>query len=347
MEKNDTADIQSMDTSLLEELRPKDLTQLNLAPGDVYWQKSNGKLILLYRAGEFFSHSKIQKFFEKNYKLLYRQTGYREHRLQLEVALGRFLEAEFEEERLKHRRQLLGLIKTYYWDSLEESSLLDLAIVFDSHFNSWVKRDEEFLLARPDVHKRNALIGSLNALGAIFLSYNHPHYLHDLYNVVYLVDYSYQKILTPKLFELLDSEHISSEKFEKSRQALTKEEERGFKNHAQKDFSLAQKEFADLFFYPSSLNFLKRHHELVTGRGMPHGVNQEELPDIELWGLIVTRLFSWKKLEYKNEDGHEAIKKVLALKYRKNTKARDFVGRRVSMLISGLMEDLVPVRDVA
>lgn len=347
MEKNDTADIQSMDVSLLEELRPKDLAQLNLAPGDIYWKKSNGKLIMLHRAGEFFSPVKLQKFFEKDYNLLYRPVGHREHRIQLEVALGRFVSAEFEEDRLKFRCQLLGLIKTYYWDSLEESTLLDLVLVFDSHFNTWVKQDEDFLMAKPDVHKRNALIGSLNVLGAIFLSYNHRHYLQDLYNVVFLVDYSYQKTLTPKLFELLDSEHISSEKFKKSRLTLTKEEGRDFENHAQKDYELAQREFAHLFFYPSSLSFLKRHHELVTGCGMPRGVTQEELPDIELWGLIITRLFSWKELEYEVDDGHEAVKKVLGLKYRKDTKTRDFVGRRVAMLVSGLMEDLAPVRDVA
>jgi|GEM_PF-5272060 hypothetical protein len=347
MEKNDTSDIQSIDTSLLEELRPKDLTGFNLAPGDIYWKKTNGKLIALYRAGEFFSHTKIKKFFERDYKLVYRPVGHRENRLQLEVALGRFLSSDFEVDRLKYRRQFLGLIKTYYWDSFEESSLLDLVLVFDSHFNLWVKHNEEFLIERPDVQKRNALIGSLNALGAIFLSYNHFHYLQDLYNVVFLVDCSYQKTMTPKLFDLLDSEHISDKDFAKSQEGLTKAERAVFEDHPRKDFELAQKDFGDIFTYQSSLRFLKRQHEFVVGNGFPRGVNQEELSDIELWGLIMTRLFSWKQLEYKNDDGYEAVKNVLGLKFRKETETKYFVGRRISMLVSGLMENLAPVRDVA
>lgn len=347
MKKNDTADIQAYDASLLEVLRPRDLTNLNLTPGDIFWQKHNGKLLRLYLAGEFFSHAKLKKFFENNHRLLYRPVGHREHRVQLELALSRFLSANFEADRLKFRRQLLGLIKAYYWDSLEESSLLDLVLVFDSRFNSWIKYDEGFLLARPDVHKRNALIGSLNSLGAIFLGYNHGHYLQDLYNIVYLVDCSYEKGLTPKLFELLDSEHISDERFEKCWHSLTPQEKKDFKDHAQKDYDKAQKQFAGFFSYSSSLNFLKRHHEFVTGEGLPYGVNQEELSDIELWGLIVTRLFSWKEFEYLTDDGHQAMKNILNFKYRENTDVYKFVGRRISMLISGVMKDLAPVRDVA
>lgn len=350
MENKKNADIQSLESgeNSLEVLTWDNLSKWNIALGDIYWEKSDGKRVKLHNAGEFYSPSKLVKFFEKNYKLLYRPAGSQEHRELLQKGLSAFLLAKHEPDRLKHRRQLLGLIKFLYWDSFEDSSLLDLVLVFDKKFNVWVDNEEDhFLYARPDVNKRNALVGGLNALGGILLSYNHPHYLQDLYNVVYLVDYSYKEKMTPRIFELLDDEHLGEKEFLKAKEKLTESEKKDFDIHALKDYELAVKNFAHLFNYESSLLFVKRHHEMSSGLGSPLGVNQEELSDVELWGILVSRLFSWRELHYVENDGEAVLKKVLSLKIRENSKIKDFVGRRISLLVKPLMDQLLPVKEVA
>lgn len=320
--KNGIAEIQTLDSSLVSEL--------NIAPGDIYWEKLNAKQILLYQAGEFFCKTKLQKFFERGTKLVYTTPGNKEHQLQLDLVLKKFLSAELESQRLKYRQEFLVLIKTYYWDSSEESSLLDLVLVFDQHFNKWASENTEFLLSRPDMHKRNALIATLHALGAILLSYNHAHYLEDLYNITFLVDYSYQKTMTPKVFELLDFERTSLTEFQKAQEHLSQNEREAFQQHSLEDYNLAVKKYSHLFHYSSALSFLKRHHELINGEGAPRRVNQEELSDIEQWGLFVTKLFSQNDLPYDTEKSHKILQNAIE---------KDLAGRRITRLVSQAMHD--------
>lgn len=311
------------------------LEECTLAVSDLFWKKSDGRLYRLAQKGDFLDHEKLKKFYDRNSKIYSSVTQIDDFENYLEETLLKYCEAEFENERLVARQELISFFFQFYYLDDSHADLFDLVHVFDRRFNLLRENYPEFLLSYPDYQRRNALIGSLNVLGAIILGYNSEVYLKDIYTIAFFYQVSTYSQMSVSVAQAFDLERKSQKAFGQYVLNLSEKDQRLIFEHMHADAQWLKENYTDLLAYESSYQLLLRYHERVNGTGFPHQLCQEEISDIELWILLVSRTFPLASFQYRSEDAKELIPKLLSGAY-SGEELPAILGRRIKLLVEAV-----------
>jgi hypothetical protein len=314
------------------QLLPRDLAmRYQLAPGEIFWKRRDGRLYRLYRSADPLDHQKIARFYDNHQDLYFTSVLDESYLKLISLYFKDYCLAETERMKINFKDRLFYHLKPVYWEGKRNDSWLTLTTCLMEYFYT-AEFDRHHFKEDPDSFRRNALIGTLNVIGAISLGYHREAYLRDLFRISFFQRVSLRTIKTPALCKVIESERRSKSKFLKDLETLNAQESRLFLNHAHRDYEIVKKDFSELFKYPSVISTLKWQHERALGTGQPYQVNQEELSDIELWVAFVSRLFPEKSLEFDTHDGVGALKRYFDT-YREKKDDFFFMGRRVFQLI--------------
>lgn len=322
----------------LKEFTKESAEELSFAPGDLFWCKSNGQLFRLLEAGDPLTVSWIQRYLKPHVKIVTTEVVSPVSQKEYSRALKRYLNGHNEKLRILNRDRLLSLFKPMIWDGTQDGSWLDLICVFHKE----LYRDENKILefeSRPLHFKRQALVATMTVIGAMALGYHKRDYLEDLYLLSFFNDLSLKPKETPVLFEYIDSERKSEEKFTATKSKLTLKELETYDSHPNEDYKLVNEKYQNFFRYSSVVKMLLWQHERPNGTGGPNGLNQEELSDIELWVSYCNRLIPLGSLEFNAYDAKGSLKGYFET-FKKRKSQFFFMGRRVMALIEGCFENL-------
>ncbi len=323
----------------LKEFTLESAKEFSFAPGDLFWSKSDGRLFRLLEAGDPLTPAWIQRYLKPHIKVVTTEVVNRVKQKEYSKALKRYLNGRSEKLRILNRDQMLGLIKPLVWDGTQNGSWLDLVCVFHNELYREENMTLDFEL-RPLQFKRQALVATMTVIGAMALGYHKKEYLEDLYLLSFFYDLSLKPKETPVLFEFIDSERKSEEKFLEIKSKLNHQELDVYQTHPVDDFNLVNEKYLQFFRYPSVVKMLLWQHERANGMGGPKGLNQEELSDIELWVSYCNRLIPLGSLEFNLYDGKGALKGYFET-FKKRKNQFFFMGRRVMALIEGCFDHLV------
>jgi hypothetical protein len=316
------------------ELMPRQLAaSYQLAPGEIFWKRKDGRLYRLYRAGDPLDQKKINRFYDNNQSLYYVRVLDQASLKTMILYFNEYCQAETERMKINFKDRFFYYLKPIYWDGQRHDSWLTLATCMMQHFYS-SGLDQLKFVEDPDSFRRSALVGTLNVIGAMSLGYHKEDYLKDLFILSFFQRISIREKKTPALCKAIDSERRSRAKFQKDYELLTKSEVELFQDHALADYEIVKKQYSNNFKYPAVIGMLRWQHERPLGSGQPSKINQDELSDIELWVAFVSRLFPEKSLDFDTHDGVGALKSYFDT-YREKKDEFFFMGRRVFQLIEG------------
>lgn len=322
------------------------IKECTLAVSDLFWKKSDGRLYRLAQKGDYLDHEKLKKFYDKNQTLFSAITKLEDFEEYLDEMLAKFSEAEFEKQRLVARQELISFLYQFYYLQDSHAELFDMVHVFDRRFNLLRKDHLGFLLSYPDHHRRASLIGALNVIGGILLGYNSVSYLQDLYSIAFFYQASTYPQMSLNVSQAYDLERKSHQAFEQYVLGLSEAEQGLIFSHPQTDYMWAKDQFAHVLHHESSYQLIQRTHERVNGSGYPHQLCQEEISDIEMWILFVSRCFSVAGFQYRSEDGAGFLPKLLAGRFG-GEELEDILGRRVKLLVEAVLSPYHLDKEVA
>ncbi len=273
-------------TGTIGELKPIsfiDLEKMKTSHGDLYWKKSDGKLVKLLHCGDYLDFSKLEKFQKITEHLFINEVCSEDFIAEAKDLLSKLLVSTNERERLSYRDSLLKHILPTYWNGDLDGSLLSLVIIFkDIFYRISPKFEEEMDQHALSTLRRASLFSSLVTLLALSVGYTHGSFLTDIYNISFFNDYSYAK----NSYKVDDLDHIS--------ESLTAYEKSEY-------YQLSNKHLSRL---------IKFHHEEFEGNGKGIGLNFNELSELEKISIFIERTLPYSEFEFSSNDGVEFLKGI-------------------------------------
>lgn len=260
--------------------------------GDVYWKSPRGKKILMHRCASLITNEQRSRInnnrnqFEFDLKI--NEPYYRLIKKLLSQLASRSREiSERLELQKESRDELLKNILPCFWFGEEDGELFDIVLAWNEQMNSLPSEIErEMIEKNEDLYKRSMLIGWTLNVYALMLGYSDYFYLKEVYNAVFLMDFS----LIQKGLSTLDNDKMENDvlSWDKGLHAID---------------SLKSVEYLkEKFKYKSVFRMIERHHEDLSGNG-PLKINRDESMDLESILGHLNRKFGY---------GHEPFNQYVA-----------------------------------
>ena len=266
------SDTLKVDVTTYSEITFKELSEMKISHGDLYWKKASGKFLKVLNTGDVVDHDKISKF-EKVAPCLFIDQKSNEEFVNggSEILLELLSETQ-EFKRIELIDSFISHLHDVYWSGEKEALLFDLVLIFKRAFYNL---DEEFE-SKMDLHafsfyQRSMVSSAIITLCSICAGYTNGTLLKDLYNTCYYFDYSYA------LDSFSTEDLLKVEAARSSHIPLSIETEH---------VASSLEAFSYQYEHTNFKKLISFHHERLSGDGAYVKCNQEEIGDIEkivLW----------------------------------------------------------------
>ena len=167
-----------------EELRVFEGTSGLLAPGPIYWEKSDGKRVCLLKYGRPIYSDFIRKF----KSLKYGDNTNHGILRGLKDGLESLKRSKKVPEKITARKRLLSLICENYRKEGRSSNIVDFVAAFEGEFYSLPKdREAKLLNISSGLFKRDMMLGALRVCYALLMGHLRYDFLKELYHVGFMV----------------------------------------------------------------------------------------------------------------------------------------------------------------
>lgn len=151
-----------------------------LSPGNIFWKKRSGDLVLITQKGDVINHELIQKLSDAFHDVVMNDEIDPHQRYKLNAIYEKYCEELLMRDKINWRDQLIELLRVdFIVNQNSQFEFNQLAWTFFSTFSSvdvqsFVKKDSELF-------KRNLTIASNYTFVAFILGYYEPRFLSDLF----------------------------------------------------------------------------------------------------------------------------------------------------------------------
>ena len=238
--------------------------------GDVYWKSPRGKKILMHRCSSLITSEQRSRINNNRNQFEFTVTVNETFYRHIKNLLARLASRSHEvHERLELQKQsrdeILKTILPCFWFGEEEGELFDVVLAWNEQMNSLPQEIESEMIEKNEsLYKRSMLIGWTLNVYALMLGYSDYFYLKEMYNAIFLMDFS----LVQKGLSTLDNDKMEKDILNWDSGA-----------HALESLKSVE-HLKDQFKYKSLFRMIERHHEDLHGNG-PLKLNRDESLDLE------------------------------------------------------------------
>ena len=285
------------------------------APGDIYWERLDGRRVCILKYGCLVR----RKFLKRFKKLIYQDSVDHDAVEALRSILKDLKNAIFMPDKIKARKALLAFISRYYRTKGAASNTLDFIVGFEKEFYSLPRSIEEELLNYSDeLFKRGVMLGALIVSYAVLMGYLDGEFLKELYHCGIVANFFLVKggVSTKEIDSLEDH-----------RQKGLNEGLKGLVEKLKSDEG-----FEEVIKNKRVKNLLAYCFEKINGKGVPNGLNDNEITDLEALFIFSFNAIPFKSLVSKVGDGES-----LFLNIEKAT-CDEFISVRLRKLVESSFE---------
>lgn len=286
-------------------------------PGSLYWKKSDGRRVMLYSIGEIIDRKFLKKFESRPQVLNFFDELDNNFEIRGRDLFNRLKIEKTETERLRTRYEILVWFKDIYWYGDKTGSIVSLMNVMSGlFFNFNEEAKGEILEQSFELFKRSAICGSYNVISAIAIGFSDFKLLQDIFNLAFFYDIGVPfEERTLNYFKLLEVEREQPGKgiFEFEANPNLVNLTNIFKRRGEMAYELVSEKYKNYFNYQALISFLRLIGERLDGSGYPHGIDEENLGELESMLLLVNHLISYKQPVFSFGDGRLFFNKKLRM----------------------------------
>lgn len=277
-------------------LEGKELASWKLAPGDIFLQLKNGRVMRLKRAGDLLDQPFVEKFGNKG-GLLYLNRVHLK-RVGDIAAYWEHIQDLNDPEQLASALDSFCDVVRAGLHSEGGLNLIDWSFACYQMFRVPDQIQSGLLETHQVLHYRALYISALSVLFAFGCGYRDPTFIRELYQTAWLMDggfvspnFTYWTALACQVEKETPGAGLE---FLKSNKASEKEQQL-FVQHPELGHQLAVDNFGKQFKHPALFDIISRHHELADGRGFPAGLTISVLSDWEAILILADQLIDYRE----------------------------------------------------
>jgi len=341
--------IQTRNKDLTKEVQTisyDELVCFHLSPGDVFYSFGSGKRRKILSAGESVHYSLVPNFYKKGINEFLIDYKINSNNVELLTTIFQnYLNSENEEQRLKFRSEYLSWYSSCFWKGIAKGSQLDLIQSLNNVFlflpESMINELQEHDL---ETYYRSFKVGAHLFSLALLFGHTDPEYLKELYNVSLLFEYGlHSNGASYHSLKARDMERLNPGKgleylIDKKRSELEIE---SFHQHPSIGKKNLEPFLEKSFKFFELGNLISLHKEASNGKGLPHGLKEENLQVIECLTILCERMTPFDQ----NSLGIEEEKPLLKTYINQLNEDNNYLYSPVKRLIKRLYELLTEMKE--